>query len=708
VVHSLRDNKADWRRVDPKSWNSWQRLAVRTYGLITPANAITIAGLCLSLYGISRIYYGSFFIGLLLLGIGRLADILDGTVATRTNTRSHIGESLDAGTDKVVAGVTFIALIAGKTIPWLPVLIILTQNVISVLISTFAKYRNRELHPSNIGKLTALIQWLVLLLFICARAVSAKSTFLSDVLNTIGYMGLVPFVILGLDAIIGYARHGLSDRVAKKYTDNTGNVHQYALRLYYAYWQKKWLVVVSAIIGFILLFSVYSLAASPYSSDSFVQTPFTTSFEDGQVVLQQHFTPSIYHGWFASAVAYCEQTVTVIWDRLRSPKEPAGNLQSIESAIHTQRFDPSKPYVISGDQFDGLYLRNLSVFYQGLLDPHTALGTTDWHNRERIAVQSLAYGLSATEQLKYPVTTLMPIGPRQVIAVNFWSYPSDTMFGLLQELQNLEADPDTRQAALQLQHEYGSGLIAAYQNYLTTVRDPKINLIRTDIHLSSARDAVQRESSFYDNVILWRTEQLASQLGLTNVSSSSLVSLRQTILQRYWDATQGHFIDDVTPGHQNSYSSDWLIALPTGFLHPSNSSDLSKLELISAYIDKNHLTSPLPIRYTADNNLHQDFFVSTFVSSYGNTAIWSYWGDLYITLETDLYQQTSNQLYAQHVQDGLTAWQQVIVQDRGYPETLDGHGNILKTTVYESIRRNGWIVDFEADKYNWDHSGIIR
>jgi hypothetical protein len=468
------------------------------------------------------------------------------------------------------------------------------------------------------------------------------------------------------------------------------------------YWHKKYLVVLSGLCCLIALFTVYSLAASPYSSDSFVQTPFTTKYVDGQVVLTQHFTPHVYHSWLMSSVAYGVQAVTDVWARWHSYREPAGDTQSIAAAIYAQRFDPSKPYLISGDQFDGLYLRNLSVFYQSLLDPHTAINTTDWHNRQRIGVQSLAYGLAATQQLRYPVTTLQPISPRGVIAVNFWDYPSDTMFSLFTLLQNLEGNSATRQAALQLQHEYGNGLQAAYQNYLMTVRDPKSGLVRRNIHLSSARDAVQRQSSFYDNIMLWRTEQLATQLGFAKVSPASLATLRQTIVQNYWDNDQGHFIDDAAPGDQNSYSSDWLIALPTGFLNPTNPDDLAKLERISTYIDKNNLTSPLPIRYTtAVSNEHQDFFVRMFVNSYGNTAIWSYWGDLYISLETDLYRQTGNKLYAQHVNTSLKAWQQVIVHDRGYPETLDAHGNILKTPFYESIRRNGWIVDFETDLYNW-------
>ncbi len=699
----MRRGRPDWADIPQGSRTRWQRAAAATHGLVTLGNVVTIVGVVLSLVGAWRIYDGALVLGLVLLVAGRAADMADGLVADRTHTKSPLGELLDAACDKLVAGVVLITFLVAHTVPPLPLLVLLAQAIINIVSSTIARRRGRELHPSKLGKRAAAVEWVVVFWFLLAQLIAPHSAFLADACNAAGYASLLLFIIWGADASVGYIRHALRSKPANKYADDTGRLHIMAGGLFAAYRRRTWLVVVSAILAVISLFCIYCLAASPYSSDSFVETPFTTRYVDGEVVLTQHFTPHVYRGWFASTVGYLEQTVTDLWTRLRSPKEPAGDLQSITAAIHAQRFDPSKPYVISGDQFQGLYLRNLGVFYQSLLDRDTALNAADWHNRERIAVQSLAYGLSATQQLGYPVTTLLPISQRGVLAVNFWSYPSDTMFALFNMLAQLKVDPETRQAALQLQREYGSGLRTAYQNYLATVRDPKTGRVRTGIHISSARDAVQRESSFYDNVILWGTEQLATQLGYDHASSDTLSSLRQAILSRYWDGAAGYFIDGVAPYEKSSYSSDWLIALPTGFLNPADPADRTKLQRISAYVDKEHLASPLPIRYTADTSTaHQDFFVHYFVGSYGNTAIWSYWGDLYIQMQADLYQQTGQMLYAQHAETALVGWQRVITRDRGYPETLNAQGKLLMTPVYESIRRNGWIVDFEAAHYSWN------
>lgn len=447
--------------------------------------------------------------------------------------------------------------------------------------------------------------------------------------------------------------------------------------------------------------SVYLIATSPYSSDTIIDPPFTTSYQNGQVVLTRHYTPHYYSGWLANSIGYYKQAVTIVWDRLGSPKMPRGNTNQTIANIHKLRFDPSKPYVISGDQFDDLYLRNVGVFYQDLLDKHTALSQTDWQNRQRIAVQTLAYGLVAFEQLKHPVTTLSPVSPHGVLAINIYDYPSDSVYGMMYLLQQLKNDSVTHQAAMQLQHEYSGGLEAAYQNYLWKVRDSKTGLVRAGIHLSGARDAAQRQSSFYDNVILWRTEQLATQLGFDHVASQSLAVQQQKIIKRYWDNSEGHFIDDIAAHDQHSYSSDWLIALPTGFLSPQNPDDLAKLERISAYIDQKHLATPLPIRYTATPQMHENFFVKLFAGSYGNTAIWSYWGNLYITMQVGLYQQTHQSTYSRHATDSIANWKATITRDHGWPETLDSQGKLYTSLMYESIRRNGWVINLEENEYQW-------
>lgn len=466
--------------------------------------------------------------------------------------------------------------------------------------------------------------------------------------------------------------------------------------------KRLWLRWALGILAFIAITSGYLLLTSPYSRYTVVKPPFTTSYVDGHVTLAQNYKPHVYSGWWADVIGFYKQAVSIVWSRYNQAKIPANSEEAITAAIHAERFDPSKPYVISGDQFDGLYLRNMGVFYQDLLNKQAVLNDNDWHNRQRIAVQTVAYGLEAVTQLQKPVTTLLPISPHDILAINVYTYPSDTIFSLMTTLDKLDNDPATRQVSQDLRHTYGAGLKKAYEHYLATVRDSQTGLVRTNVALASARDAVKRQSSFYDNVILWRTRQLATKLGLDNVSDTELSQTKQAILLKYWDDAEGHFIDDVAAGHEHSYSSDWLIALPIGFLQPENPDDLAKLVKTSAYIDTTRLTDPLPIRYTEDaNSQNENIFVKLFVGSYGNTAIWSYWGSQYIAMQTALYRQTNQPLYAKHISSALLGWHKVIERDKGYPETLDAGGKMLETPTYKSILRNGWVVSFELEEYKW-------
>lgn len=697
----MQHEKSDWDAVPPQARTRWQRIAAATHGFVTPGNVITTLGLLLSSLGLYVLWNRRFASGLCLLLAGRLLDIIDGLVADRTKTKSHVGEALDAGFDKVVAVAAIVVFLTKGFVPQFPLAVILVVSLCNVGFGAVAKLRRRPIHPTQTGKYAAFLQWICLLFFVLAAAIASRSVFGADICNFMAYVVFAVSLLPGIDSAVGYAcdafgRHPWRD--ASIHTGLTGAFVRCCRGLV----RRKWLFGLMLFIGFVLASAAYLLATSPYSSDTVVHPPFTTRYVDGKVVLTQHYTPKIYSGWWASKLGiYGKQLVSDVWFRLSSPKIAGNDVSSITAEIHRQRFDPSKPYIISGDQFDGLYMRNLGVFYQDLLNPRTALSAEDWHNRQRIAVQSMAYSLSAIDQLKRPVTTLLPISAHGVLAVNFFNYPSDTLFGVFSMLDQLKNDPATHDVAVQLQQQYGAGVQKAYQNYLATVRDPKTGLVRADIHVSSARDAANRKSSFYDNVILWRTEQLATQFGFDHTSSSSdeLLKLQQKITARYWDNAEGHFIDDLTPGREHSYSSDWLMALPTGFLRSTNADDLIKLVRISQYIDARHLASPLPIRYTtAADKAHENFFVKTFVGAYGSTATWSYWGNLYISMQLALYKQTGQQNYMQRAQTSIADWERVMVRDHGYPETLNDKGKMLVTPVYQSIRRNGWVVGLEAQK----------
>jgi len=131
---------------------------IRKDDVLTPANAISTIGLILSVHGAANI---ASLQGVIEIGLGRLLDIVDGSVARRTHS-SHFGAIIDAIFDKLsVAAIAYQAWqydIAPKVL----ISFIVVQNLINSVIAIYAEKKNLKLESSNEGKYTILLQNLAL------------------------------------------------------------------------------------------------------------------------------------------------------------------------------------------------------------------------------------------------------------------------------------------------------------------------------------------------------------------------------------------------------------------------------------------------------------------------------------------------------------------------------------------------------------------
>ncbi len=474
--------------------------------------------------------------------------------------------------------------------------------------------------------------------------------------------------------------------------------------------QHKVLTVSILVLSAMLFIAAWFHITNPYASLTIVRQPYKTEIVDGSIKLKKQFSIQTYSSDPAQKIGYIKSGFLIVQNSwFGSYKAPSEQTDDIIRDIHNLRFDPRKPYLISGDQFSVLYPRNLGVFYNSILNPATALDQKDWQNRQRIYLQSAAYALDAFATEKTLTTTIVPIGSQKTVLteVHPGSVPSDSLYGMLfalralQDEQRYPSSPtyhlQTKEAAKQLVIERRADLDMLLGIYLSQVRNPSTGLVRHDIHLAGARDGAVRESSFYDNVILWKTMQLARELKIRDIPQDELTLLRQKILLTYWDDSEGHFKDDLSSrGPHENYSSDWLIALPTKFLTLDNSNDINCLKRSIAFIRSQGITKPLPIKYTASNKtVNAPWVVRTFVPNYGGDAIWGYWGAQYMTLLGDLSKVTEGEHYREEALAHIATYRQKIKENRGYPETFDSRGELLENAIYKSIRQTGWVVQFE-------------
>ena len=122
--------------------------------MFSPANAVSLIGLAMTIYGSLHI---SSLSGVLILGLGRFIDIFDGKVARATHV-SQLGATVDATCDKI--GIAFLVpaiWIAHIAPVWLLVYI-LAQNILNVLFTLWATIRGAKTASSRYGKKAMFIQ----------------------------------------------------------------------------------------------------------------------------------------------------------------------------------------------------------------------------------------------------------------------------------------------------------------------------------------------------------------------------------------------------------------------------------------------------------------------------------------------------------------------------------------------------------------------
>lgn len=476
--------------------------------------------------------------------------------------------------------------------------------------------------------------------------------------------------------------------------------------------QRKIQYLITALIvaAVIIVFHIWLHLTNPYASWNVVQQPYKTRVENNRIVAEKQFTLHSYASPVASSLGYYKSGFLIAQNTyFGSRPAPTSQPDEIINYLHTLRFDPAKPYLISGDQFSVLYPRNLGVFYNSLLDPNTAHSKQDWENRQRIYLQSVLYALDAFSEGDTLTTTVVPTGTRSVALtqVHPGSVPSDTLYGMfyaLERLQNEAASSNSRfklqtaQTVRDLIKERKSDLNRLLTIYLEQVQDPSTGFAKKDAHLAAARDGVTRESSLYDNIVLWKTLEIADRLGIRSIPNDKLETMRKTLLKEYWDETEGHFKDDLrSHAAKANYSSDWLIAMPTGFLSANRAEDLPYLQKIVQFIRDENIAKPFPIKYQATLSAKNvPWAVKTFVPNYGGDAIWSYWGAQYITLLADLYSTTRDKSYLDEAREAIATYRQKMSETRGFPETFSANGEFLKNNFYKSILITGWVVQFET------------
>lgn len=199
--------KAEWEAIDPQDYNYWQQIAAQTNEIIAPGNFITITGLTLVTSGLRDINNNQTLKGVLKIGLGRMCDVIDGTVADKTGTKSPTGEVLDVTVDKAEAILALPMCLKAGILPKTSSGIFFVQHASNIALATFAKKRNTSLHPSKEGKLSTASQWSSLILYGLAHVVNNNDMpKIAKGIEVTAHAMTAVTAYLASQAIIGYAK----------------------------------------------------------------------------------------------------------------------------------------------------------------------------------------------------------------------------------------------------------------------------------------------------------------------------------------------------------------------------------------------------------------------------------------------------------------------------------------------------------------------
>jgi cardiolipin synthase len=198
--------RSQWHDVPPRQRNAWQQLARRTNGVLTPGNGVSLVGAVVVAVGLINIYRGAFALGLALLAVGRTADVADGLIASRTGTKSPLGEAVDASIDKLSMLAALITFVLAGVVPIFAILLVAVLNAAIAALGVIAKIRGRTVHPSLPGKLATAFQWMAFLLYIAAELLRTHTnTLAGDMAALLGTLAIAASFIFGMTAIRGYS-----------------------------------------------------------------------------------------------------------------------------------------------------------------------------------------------------------------------------------------------------------------------------------------------------------------------------------------------------------------------------------------------------------------------------------------------------------------------------------------------------------------------
>src|SRR3569833_2151924 len=154
--------------------------------------------------------------------------------------------------------------------------------------------------------------------------------------------------------------------------------------------------------------------------------------------VSQNRTYRFHRGPVASCIANMLQAVNFISDRfLRPAQHASSDVHQMFAASMTSAFAEAESFLVTGaPHASAYYPRDFAWFYPDVLDPDTIIDSEDAVRRVRLLERSVHLMLEAV-RCGVVTTTIVPMGRKRYIGIDYFSRLSDTLLGILAGLEQL-------------------------------------------------------------------------------------------------------------------------------------------------------------------------------------------------------------------------------------------------------------------------------
>jgi hypothetical protein len=145
-----------------------------------------------------------------------------------------------------------------------------------------------------------------------------------------------------------------------------------------------------------------------------------------------------YSGPVATCLAHGIQAINFFGDRyLRKSHGSSSPIDELYAGSMDSAFSATESFLVTGaPHATAYYPRDFAWFYPDVLDPDTIMGSEDAIRRVRLLERSVRLMLEAVRS-GVVTTTIIPVGRKRYIGVDYFSRPSDTLLGIIAGLEQI-------------------------------------------------------------------------------------------------------------------------------------------------------------------------------------------------------------------------------------------------------------------------------